>query len=231
MRYSENGKCILDYQQQELIASFDVENKPWISLTNSMTLPGRTLAVIQVNTDLKPEQSGQMYEIEPNYFLTKEYPNLYIVPMVHNVDIHKTENVPLVIINFLTDSVYLSKGEVMGFMQNQSLNISEIVTETSTEPSPILVEEDDDTEELPEQKRKITSENKEKKFITSPADIEVHQKVELQDANITEAQQNAFKELCNEFKDIFSIDSSDIGKTALLEIEIDTGDSVKVQMG
>ena len=100
MRYSENEKCILDYQQQELIASFDVENKPWISLTNSMTLPGRTLAVIQVNTDLKPEQSGQMYEIEPNYFLTEEYPNLYIVPMVNNVDIHNTKNVPLVIINF-----------------------------------------------------------------------------------------------------------------------------------
>ena len=225
VRYSENGKCILDYQQQELIASFDVENKPRISLANSMTLPGRTLAVIQVNTDLKPQQGGQMYEIEPNYFLTEEYPNLYIVPMVHNGDIHKTENVPLVIINLLTDSVYLSKGEVMGFMQDQFLSVSEIVTGTSTEPSPILLEDDDDIEGLPEQKRKVTSENREKKFITSPADIEVHQKVELQDAEITEVQQNAFEELYNEFKDIFSVDSSDMGKTPLLEIEIDTGDS------
>ena len=113
----------------------------------------------------------------------------------------------------------------MGFMQDQSLNISEIVTTTSTEPSPILLEEDNDIEGLPEQERKVTSENREKKFITSPTDIEVHQKVELQDTNITEVQQNAFKELCNEFKDIFSIDSSDIGKTPLLEMEIDTGDS------
>ena len=32
----------------------------------------------------------------------------------------------------------------MDFMQNQSLDISEIVIETSTEPSPILLEEDDD---------------------------------------------------------------------------------------
>ena len=139
-----------------------------------MTLPGRTVAVIQVNTDLKPEQSGQMYEIEPNFFLTEEYPNLYIIPMIHNVDIHKTENVPLVVIKFLTNSVYLLKGKVLGFMQNQFLNISEIVTETSTEPSPILLEDDDDIEELPQQKRKVTSENREKKFITSPADIEVH---------------------------------------------------------
>ena len=46
-----------------------------------------------------------MYEIEPNYFLTVEYPNLYIVPTIHNVDIHRTENVPLVVINFSIDSV------------------------------------------------------------------------------------------------------------------------------
>ena len=45
--------------------------------------------------------------------------------MIHNVDIHKTEKVPFVIINFLTDSIYLSKGEVMGFMQDLSLDISE----------------------------------------------------------------------------------------------------------
>ena len=75
--------------------------------------------------------------------------------MIHNVDIHKTENVPLVIINFLTESIHLSKGEVMGFMQDQSLDISEIVTETSTESSPILLEEDDDIEGLPEQKREV----------------------------------------------------------------------------
>ena len=51
-------------------------------------------------------------------------------------------------------------------------------------------------------------------------DIEVHRKVEVQDADITEAQQNAFKELCNEFKDYFFIDSSDIGKTPLIEMKM-----------
>ena len=190
-----------------------------------MTLPGRTLPVVHVNNNLKPEQSGQLCKIEPNYLLTDEYPNLYIILMIHNVDMHSTEDVPLVVINFSTNSVYLSKGEVMGFMQSQSLDISEIVTETCTEPSPILLEEDNDIEEPKEQKRKITLENTEKKFITSPADIDVHRKVELQDAEVTEAQQNAFKELCDEYKDIFSTDSSNIGKTPLIEMEIDTCDS------
>ena len=147
--------------------------------------------------------------------------------MIHNVDIHKTENVPLVVINLSTDDVYLSKGEIMGFMQNQSLDISEIVTETSTEPLPIILE-DDNKEVLQKLNGEVNTENKEKRFITSPADIEVHRKVELQDADITKAQQNAFKDLCMEFKDIFSTDSSDIGKTPLLEVEINTGDSLPI---
>ena len=163
MRYSENGKCILDCQQQELIASLNVEDKPQLSLAASMTLPGTTLAIIQVNNDL-----------EPDHFLTKECPNLYIVPMIHNVDVCKTENVPLVVINFSADDICISKGKIMGFMQEQSLDISEIVTETSMEPSPILLEEDDNIEGLKNQKEEFVSESKEKKFITFPADIEVH---------------------------------------------------------
>ena len=102
---------------RQLVASVSVETKPQLSLANSMTLPGRTLAVVHVNNDFKPEQSGQLYEIEPNYLMAEEYPNLYIISMIHNVDIHKTEDVSLVVINFSTDSVYLSKGEIMGFMQ------------------------------------------------------------------------------------------------------------------
>ena len=34
--------------------------------------------------------------------------------------------------------------------------------------------------------------------------------------------------MCTEFNDIFSTDSSDIGKTPLLEVEIDTGDSLSI---
>ena len=34
--------------------------------------------------------------------------------------------------------------------------------------------------------------------------------------------------MCTEFNDIFSTDSGDIGKTPLLEVEIDTGDSLPI---
>ena len=52
VRYSENGKCILDHLQQELVAATDMEIRPHLSLVNSILLPGRTLAVIHVNNNL-----------------------------------------------------------------------------------------------------------------------------------------------------------------------------------
>ena len=156
----------MDYHQEELIASLEIENKPKLRATASALLPGRTLAVIQVNSNLEPQQSCQIYAIEPNVSLFEEYSNLYIVPMLHIVDTYTTESVPLVLINISVDDISFSKGEIVGFLQNKSFDISEIRTETSTEPSPIIIEEDNVTEVFLEQGGK--------KFITSPADIEVH---------------------------------------------------------
>ena len=82
----------------------------------------------------------------------------------------KTEHIPLVVINFASDEIYLLKGETMGFMQIQSLDISEITTETSTEHSSIIFE-DDNKEVLNKQEGEVSKESLEKRFITSPADI------------------------------------------------------------
>ena len=64
-----------------------------------------------------------------------------------------------------------------------------------------------------------------KKFITSPADVDTHRKVKLQDAEVLDKYKIEFEKLCEEYDDIFSKDSSDIGKTPLITMEIETGDS------
>ena len=222
-----NRKCVLDYQQQELVASIDIEDKPQVDMAHSVTIPGRTLAIVCIYNNLDPHQSGSLYEIEPNGVIIDKYPNLCTIPVIHNVDVPRMEHLPLVVINFASDDVFLLKGEIMGFMQIQPLEISEIITETSTETSSIIYE-DNINEVLKEQEGEVKKEDIEKKFITSPADIEVHRKVELQDADISDEQKQAFKDLCMEFNDIFSTDSGDIGKTPLLEVEIDTNDSLPI---
>ena len=217
VRYAENGKCILKFQQEEMVAALDITNAPHLETSTTVCLPGRTLAVIQVKSELKSEQTGQIYEVQPNEELSDKYPNIYVVPMIHNADTYIPDTVPMVLINFSLDDVLIPKGEIMGFLQSQTIDISEIKTETSTEPSPVSIGEEDVREDSQNQE--------EKKFITSPADIEIHRKVNLQDADVSDEHQKAFQDLCCEFNDIFSVDSGDIGKTPLVEMEIDTGDS------
>ena len=204
VRYTTDGKYVLDYQQQELIASIDTENKPQLYMTHTVDIPGRTLAIVCVHNDLDPKQSGSLYEIRPNDKLVEKYPNLCIIPMIHNVDVHRNEYLPLVVINFAINDINLSKGESMGYMSIQSLEILEIMTETSTESSSLMCE-DDEMKVLDKQGKIDKEEKVEKKSITSPADIDIHRKGELQDAEISEEQRQAFKDLCTEFKDIFQL--------------------------
>ena len=63
-----------------------------------------------------------------------------------------------------------------------------------------------------------------KHFIASPADIDMHQENDLKDANVTEQEKKSFDDLCQEFDDVFSKSSIDIGRTPLLTMDIDTGD-------
>ena len=68
----------------------------------------------------------------------------------------------------------------------------------------------------------------EKKFTTSPADVDTHRKVKLQGAEVLDKYKIEFEKLCEEYDDIFLKDSSDIGKTPLITMEIETGDSPPV---
>ena len=55
--------------------------------------------------------------------------------------------------------------------------------------------------------------------------MNTHRKVNLQDAQVSAKYREQFKQLCEESEDIFSKDSTDIGKTSLITMNIDTGDS------
>ena len=58
--------------------------------------------------------------------------------------------------------------------------------------------------------------------------MNTHRKVNLQDAEVSEKYRKQFKLLCKEFEDIFSKDSTDIGNTPLITMDIDSGDSPPV---
>ena len=65
-------------------------------------------------------------------------------------------------------------------------------------------------------------------FLIFPGDIYPNRKVELEDAHIKEATRVSFEALCEQQHEAFSKNNKDIGCTQLIEMEIDTGDSLPV---
>ena len=56
-------------------------------------------------------------------------------------------------------------------------------------------------------------------------EVKAHRKVDLEDKKIKEETRQEFNKLCDQFDDIISKGSDDIGKTLLVKMDIDTGDS------
>ena len=126
--------------------------------------------------------------------------------------------IPLDLINLNEDEkMFLRKGEILGHLEPFSIEINEIVKE-----------------DWPKEEGTEGEENKtiplEKKFITSPTEVNTHRKIQLQNAEVTKKYTEQFKQLCKEFEDVFSKDSTDIGKTPLItmDIDIDTGESTNM---
>ena len=72
------------------------------------------------------------------------------------------------------------------------------------------------------------SEVVESDFLISPGDVYPNRKVKLEDADIKEATRVSFEALCEQQHEAFSKNNKDIGRTQLIEMEIDTGDSLPV---
>ena len=72
------------------------------------------------------------------------------------------------------------------------------------------------------------SEVVESDFLISPGDVNPNAKVELEDADIRNSARVSFEALCEQQHEAFSKNNKDLGHTQLIEMEIDTGDSLPV---
>ena len=216
--WSTSGKFELQHKNQILIESLDTHMQgPEMRTRQDLDIQPRAILVLNVKINITQAIKGLIYDVTPNTLLMDEYPNLVMIPLLHNVEGLKIHCVPCVIINFSYDNVFLPKGEVIGHLEPTAMKMEELTTETSfaeiKTPKEIL-----EDKEIP----------LEKKFITSPADVERHRRVILQDAEVPDENRDQFKKLCQEYDDIFSKGAGDIGKTPLITMEIDTGDSPPV---
>ena len=215
--WSPNGKFQLDLHQQVLVESIKVYmSGPTLQTRQCITIPSRSLMVLNAKATIDKHMEGGLYKVVPNFLLSDEYPELVLIPTVHNVEITETQCIPYVLLNLSKEEIFLRKGEILRHLEKEDITVEEITTETMFQSENV---------ELTKSNYKVLSE---KTFITSPADVDTHRKVKLQDAEVLDKYKKEFEELCEEYNDIFSKDSSDIGKTPLITMEIETGDSPPV---
>ena len=209
--WTPTGKFKLITQQEFLVESLEVLMKG--PMIHNKQIPERSLAMIKTSVDTRECPKDQVFEVKPNFLLANEDPNLIMIPTMHIMQGEKHDCIPLVLINLdENEKIFLRKGEILGHLEPSSIEINEIVKEDWPKEEEI---KEDENEAIP----------LEKKFITSPAEVNTHRKMQLQDAEVAKKYKEQFKQLCKEFEDVFSKDSTDIGKTPLITMDIDTGDS------
>ena len=116
-----------------------------------------------------------------------EYPQLQIIPTLHKVDTVANTLVPFVLINLGEDFIFLPKGQVVGFLDPEYIDVSEINLDIAS----VTI----NAQSIPStMKEKIVTKNQgtiPSDFITSPADVEGPHKADLQDFEISEEERKA----------------------------------------
>ena len=164
---------------------------------------------------INKQHEGRVYDVWVDEDLSYKHPNLVIIPSLHRVECVEMDLLPYMVVNIGQEPIHLPHATFMGTLIAQEIDISEATTITVDMSGD---EGYETNEELPE--TGVSS-----LFITSPADIEVHRKTNLLNAEVEEKYKKQLEELCKEFKDIFSMSYKDIGKTPLIKMDIDTDDS------
>ena len=226
--WSGTGNFQITTPNHETIEAIQViKEKPVLRTSTKITIPARTLSMIIAEVKVQEKHGNKYYEVEPNLRMMEEHPSLAMIPLYHFVDGEGVKQVPVCLVNLDNKQITLGKDKIVGVLKRRR---SKKVWKTD-EVVKILVEEVDmpgDPEDYDlvienPQKNKLDDEP-EGKFIVSPADIQTKKKPELKDAEIGDEWREAFNQMTSRYEAIFSKDSADIGKTPLVQMEIDTGD-------
>ena len=226
--WTPTGTFALQRGEDILVESIEVcfeDTNPMITAYRHYTVPARSIMIVTAKANMQLQDQGRVFEVNATPSFLDKHPSMITLPVLHKTDQETRENVPYLLINLSMEDEEIERGEELAKMKVCPYQLNEIETEQDDEEEINNIEEEKIFEQCDMFDDKIEVD---KKFITSPAQIESQRKVKLQNAPITDKDRSNFKELCNRYTDIFSRSSEDIGHTPLLKMDIDTGDSPPV---
>ena len=198
-----------------------------LSLTSSIRIPPHTIAVAAVEC-VRPLDSTM--DIRADAGFLRGFPNIHVAcSYINNPKGSLAPNcIPFAFTNLSMHSQYLGKDKVVGFTQ---LTAEDVEVHTLADHDKLAEMMRGPRNHIPHKqqaKYKLPIIPLGNAFNTSPADVPGPRKVDLQDADITLSTRSAFDALCEKYPKVFSKGNKDIGRTQLVTMDIDMGDSPPV---
>ena len=157
----------------------------------------------------------------------RDFPNIHVArSYVNNPKESLAPNyIPFVFTNLSMYSQYLGKDKVVGFAQLTAEDVEVHALANHDELAQMMRGPRNHIPRKKPVKYKLPITPLDNAFITSPVDIPGWRRVDLQDADITPGTRSAFDMLCEKYPKVFSKGNEDIGRTQLVTMDIDMGDS------
>ena len=195
-----------------------------LSLTNSIRIPPHTIAVavVECSTPL-----NSTMDIRADEGFLRDFPNIHVArSYMNNLQQSLAPNcIAFAFTNVSMYSQYLGKDKVVGFAQPIAEDVEVHALADHEEIAEMMRGPRNHIPRKTQAKYKMPIIPLDNAFITSPADVPGPRKVDLQDADITPGMRSAFDALCEKYPKVFSKGNEDIGRTQLVTMDIDTGDS------
>ena len=125
-------------------------------------------------------------------------------------------------------SQYLGKDKFVGFAQPTAEDVEVHALADHNELADMMWGPQNHIPRKKQAKYKLSIIPLDNAFITSPVDVPGLRRVDLQDADITPGMRSAFDMLCEKYPKVFSKGNEDIGRTQLVTMDINMGDSPPV---
>ena len=237
IHWKRTGTCSIKIPRPsgELCEISELEGIPQTAFESfrEVKIPGRTMGIITVRQTSVMAKIDPLVDLQPHGQFLEKYPNLVLYPLLQEIPPEDYQGkLQVIIINLDKNEIRIPKGFKVAKQETQQ-EVQEILDELNQvreEMDSTKHEQDQNSSEkgimpLSEQLRE---EPPGKKFLTSPADVSLHKRCKLQPAQLTTNQKQRVDEMLARCKESFSTQSSDIGKTDLIQMDIDTGDSPPV---
>ena len=213
LQWVPDNKRALGFQGETIaVASQAVLDEP-LRLKNAIRIPPRS-------TVMAPGYCNQMFSGKaaavPCTELKQRFPNLYMEPMQMNNSENKSyDTIPYMLINLGdVDTIYLGRDTPIAYIKGEDASCEYL------EVNEIIEDVQGINWQPPHTHKMVTSD-----LVYSPAQVTEHRCVELKDHDISEDTRRKFEELKVQFPKVFSLNNEDIGRTQLVTMDIDTGDS------